>query len=197
MEILSAVGILAIFAVIIVLVVNHDSKTTEQDRLLENRLLHYRLKSHAFRKEFDPIWRGRVVHNRSELKALLKKFETDPKLKKELDNAIELSRKFDIRAKQRNKERNYFAFNHLLLIREIKKFGKSFTEDQLREIIPLVCRQLDTESEITDIISKLRGYYIIQEYYKDKTKLELFDWAMEITHPYELDEDGNPKIIDL
>jgi hypothetical protein len=193
MQILSIIGVIAIIAVMAFIIISNQEANRKRDEDLKKMLFSYKDKSSTFRKQFIPIWKGDVHYNRNELEALIEKFNSDPDLKRKLEEEIEWNRKIEIRDKQFLKKVNHIAFNHIKLFRELKKVGESFSERQIQETISIIYPNQD----FSVLIAHLFDNHLIKRDYKDASKIRLTFYSTVISHPYELDENGDPKIIEI
>jgi hypothetical protein len=125
------------------------------------------------------------------LLTLIKNIESSPESQKEINLSVESSRKMQIWMDERAKKINYFAFLNLALLKEIKNLEIKPQEIEIILLINKLYPFTNTQLRIKELLS----LDIIEK--DNKGTYSVGFLLKNIEHPYELSENGQPKVINL
>lgn len=128
-------------------------------------------------------------YTNGELKKIMREIQMDTEAQEEIKKSIEIEKIQEIYYKEYVQKRNYFAYHNLHIIKELHQIGIPINKLELNNIITLLCSNINAEDKIAELIEN--GILEINK----KTMLYELTYLDKIFHPYELDENGEKKVI--
>jgi len=174
-------------------------KKSNDEREIKKKALYFKKYSPTFIKKLEEenlnlnfLNREGLKNDVKKLKKILSFIENNKHAQVEIKNNIQ---KIKMRVNYNEellKKYNYYAFNNLDLIIELKKRDKLLNYEILKDII---CKMYPNEETNRKLDELLENNIIKKDYETEKYKLNSF--TDYIYHPYKLDDNGKPLLIEI
>ena len=189
------IGQIAIWILGIILFVKYLDYSSKKKQQLQARIKHFSKHSNRFRALLEkenlsiPIsleyMRG---PERKALMRIIREIESDPEEQKNIKGSEGRSVQREICMKEKQQQMNYYAFHNIDIIKRLKKLRSPIREPDIQQMIS----DLRPKEDTSKVIEELLKNFIITCDSKNKQFHLGFNLSY-IYHPYELDEQGNPK----